>query len=473
MRKNHRGGRTAGEIRRIISELLTRGELKDPRLSGFVSITDAKASVDGSYATVYVTVFGSGEGGEATEEEKAEVLAAFDRAKGKIRHEVGARLSMRHTPELRFEFDEAEAYGRKIEGILDGLGVTREKHMNTPEQLAEVLEDADTVRIFTHENMDADTLGSAVALTLALNELGIDCVTVSEEKIPDNIAFIEYGCTTNVIENDLIPDVTILMDVGDTTRIGEAKAVFEAGRKKMLIDHHISSKPIYDYNIIDTEAAATAELVYEIIKALAPDLVTPGSSFVIPGSDPESLTDASQGGATTTQKIAEALYTAIVTDTGCFRHPNTTPQCHRTAAELIEAGADVERVTKEVYQNIRPEKLMLETAVMETMKLISGGRAVCAVMTREMLKNAGALDEETEGIAEKLRNIKGVEVSVFLRQTPEGRVKASMRSGSDYDVQKLSAKFGGGGHMRAAGFTTDEPIEEIEEKLVRALEQTL
>jgi phosphoesterase RecJ-like protein len=486
--KHHfRGGRIGEEIKRIISDMLLR-DLKDPRFSGLVSVSAVKASDDGAFATVYVTMLGSGSGvsSEATEEEKRGALAAFEKAKGLIRHEIGKRLGVRHTPDLRFKFDTSEEYGRHIEKLIDELGIERtprEKPMNTVDEIVSALDDAETIRIFPHENMDGDALGSAVALCLVLRADGKDCSVVINEKIPDNIAFIEYECTL-CARGDEAPggddrfdsstggagrvdpddgnggtdslgdadavysryDLAVLIDVGETARLNGREGLFANGYRKMCIDHHVSSKAVYDYNLIDTSAAAVGEIIYNAIEAM--------------GSKIDS-------------RVANALYVGIVTDTGRFQYSNTTAHTMRIAADLLDRGVNPNDVSTEVYQNVRPEKLMLENAVMATMEMMADGKAVIAYMTRDMLADAEALDEETEGIAEKLRSIRDVEVSVFVRETEDGHVKGSMRSKHYFDIAGFASRFGGGGHARAAGFTSSEPIAEVVKDVKKALEEIL
>jgi phosphoesterase RecJ-like protein len=432
-------------------------ELKDPGFKGLVSVSAVKAADDGSFATVYVTMLGAGTGAaaEATDEEKQGALTAFDKAKGLIRHEIGRRLGLRHTPDLRFKFDTSEEYGRHIEKIIEELGIPKtpkEKPMSTIHEIADALDEAETVRIFPHENMDGDTLGSAVALCLALRKRGKDCTVVIDEKIPDNIAFIEYGCTERVAGDTAseIPaekyDLAVLMDVGETARISGREQWFEGGRKTMCIDHHVSSKPIYSYNIIDTSAAATAEIIYDALRAM------------------DARADVRE---------ATALYVGVVTDTGRFQYSNTTARTLRIAAELLDIGVKPNEVSTEVYQNVRLEKLMLENAVLSTMETVADGKGVVAYMTRKMLEDSGAMEEETEGIAEKLRGIRGVEVSVFLREAEDGRTKGSMRSKRYYDITALASRFGGGGHVRAAGFTSGKPLMKVIEEVKDALAETL
>ncbi|MDR3225874.1 MAG: 30S ribosome-binding factor RbfA [Clostridiales Family XIII bacterium] len=452
-RKNtYRSGRIGGEIKRIISDLLLR-ELKDPAFGGLVSVSAVNAAKDGSFATVFVTMLSTTD--EATDEEKSAVLGAFEKAKGFIRHEIGQRLGIRHAPDLRFIFDTSEEYGRHIEHILGELGIEktpRVKPVNTAAEIADALDEAETVRIFPHENMDGDTLGSAVALCLALRGKGKDCAVVISEKIPDNIAFIEYGCTVRAQDaaaDDVLfagYDLAVLMDVGEVARLDDRGDLFANGDETMCFDHHISSKAIYDYNDIDTAASATAELIYEALRVM---------------NVPIDI------------RIATALYVGIVTDTGRFQYTNTTPHTHRIVAELMEDGMQPNEVSTEIYQNMRMEKILLENAVVSTMQTVAGGRGVVAHMTKEMLSDTGAMEEETEGIAEKLRGIRGVEVSAFIREAENGRTKGSMRSKRQYDVAELASQFGGGGHIRAAGFTSEKPLMDVVAEVKRILDKTL
>jgi phosphoesterase RecJ-like protein len=238
----------------------------------------------------------------------------------------------------------------------------------------------------------------------------------------------------------------MLIEVSETNRLDGREAIFENGAKRICIDHHVSSRALYDYNLIDTHAAATAEIVYDLLEEQGTDI------------------DA---------QIAEAVYVGLVTDTGRFQFSNTTPRSHQIAAELLERGVQPNKVSTEIYHSMRLEKLYLENAVMSTTISVKDGRGLIAHLTQAMLEESGALEEETEGLAEKLRSFRGVEVSVFLRETEDGRTKASMRSKNEYDVAALAGKFGGGGHIRAAGFTSTEPLAQIEQQILRVLNDTL
>jgi phosphoesterase RecJ-like protein len=285
-----------------------------------------------------------------------------------------------------------------------------------------------------------------VALCLALRKLGKTCFVILDEKIPDNLRFIENACIVSIEQTPAVLDLAVLLDAGESARLGEREVLFRSALERLCIDHHASSRAIYDYNHMDVAAAAVAELIFELIRALDIQLET---------------------------AMAEALYVGLVTDTGRFQYTNTTERSHLTAAALIAAGVSPNKIFQEVYENYRLEKIHLENRVFATMLSLGDGKAVLAQMSRDMLRETGAADEETEGIAERLRAIRGVEVSVLLRELPNGGTKASMRSKTWYDVAALAATFGGGGHIRAAGFTTEATLAETRESLIERLKDTL
>ncbi|MCL1810532.1 MAG: cob(I)yrinic acid a,c-diamide adenosyltransferase [Clostridiales bacterium] len=172
-------------------------------------------------------------------------------------------------------------------------------------------------------------------------------------------------------------------------------------------------------------------------------------------------------------EINTALYFGLVTDTGRFQYTNTTAESHIIAAELFEAGADFTAAYREIYQNVKAEKLLVERAMLDTLELFADGKGVIAFVREETLLKYGAGEDETDGMSEKLRGIIGVEVSVFLKERPDGKVKASMRSKEWLDVAALAGEFGGGGHVRAAGFTSELPIEDVRAAVMKRLEERL
>jgi phosphoesterase RecJ-like protein len=464
-RTNHRGEKLSGEIKRIISELLQR-ELKDPALSGLISITHVKTADDGSFATVYFT----------TLSDEAEVIQGFEKAKGFIRSEIGGKLGIRRAPELRFKADDTEKYGYRIDGLLNQLDIPKnEKEVREVrlEEVVPLLDDYERFLLFTHIHMDGDTLGSAVALALSLREVGKKAWVVVGEEPPRTLQFIKYGVTKDAAATEALlaewaaedafedaddededPEdadetaggaefLAIAMDYAGIDRLEGREHLFEQASATLCLDHHVTSIPECDFNVIEVDAAATAELVYRLL----------------------GLADLPL-----TEQIATALYVGIVTDTGRFQYTNTTPFTMEIAAVLMRAGANTAVAYQEIYQSIKAEKLMVEREMLDTMELLADGHVAIAWIKSETLAAFGAGDDETDGMSETLRSIIGVEVSAFLKERPDGKIKVSMRSKEFVDVAAIAAAFGGGGHIRAAGFTTDGPLEDVVDALKTKLE---
>lgn len=172
------------------------------------------------------------------------------------------------------------------------------------------------------------------------------------------------------------------------------------------------------------------------------------------------------------KEVGEALYTAILTDTGRFTYSNTSKKTHLQVAELFDAGIDHNRVAQEIYQSKRVERIILRNEIMSSLEMLAGGKACIALMTAEMLDRSQALPEETEGMVEELRNIDGVEIAAFLREE-EGKTKATFRSKGNYDVSKIAMNFGGGGHRNAAGCLVDQPINDFKIAVIEAIEKEI
>jgi len=437
MGKTHRGERIGEEIRRIISELLLR-DLAGPEFEGLITISYVRASDDGAFATVYFTTLGG--------DEKL-VQEGFERVKGYIRSQIGGQLGLRYTPQLRFEPDVAEKYGQHIDELLAGANIKQKGEVSLAE-IASVLRGNSTVLLFPHIHMDADTLGACAALALSLRALGKDAYVVIGEEVPRSLTFLDFGTFLAAEEAEKLVNNTdylaALIDFSDLGRMqGElSKRLFEGAKASLCIDHHATSSPETEIYYVDAEAAATSEIVYALLRE----------------NDFEISKDA-----------ATALYSGIVTDTGRFQYANTTALTHKIAAELFEKGADFRGAFNKLYQNIRFEKLLALKEAIASVEFFADGKVALASITQETLNKLGAGDDETDGISEKLRDISGVVVAIFMRELEDGNIKVSMRSGGQIDVAQVSAQFGGGGHMRAAGFTVGTSMAETKAKLAEAL----
>lgn len=319
---------------------------------------------------------------------------------------------------------------------------------NTFEELAKVICSKEKILIYPHINMDGDALGSAAALCKALRQMGKTCYILIEDDVPSNLAFLDKGYTTSdqtVIEK---PDVSICVDCGDAGRFPKRKAKFDAAPITICIDHHATTTAYCHYNYVDSTAAATGELIYNLLCAL---------------------------GVTIDQEMGEAIFAAITTDTGSFQYSNTTKKSHEIVAKLYDAGIDANGVSVALYENVRVEKLLIKNRVLNTLSLICGGRGAIAYMTEEMLRETGASSDETEGVVQELRSINTVEIAAFLKEMEGGRVKVSLRSKRYADVTEIAGAFGGGGHKKAAGCALDctlsEAFDLIKEKMTDCLER--
>ncbi len=310
------------------------------------------------------------------------------------------------------------------------------------DQIANKLKEARTILLYPHMIMDGDTLGSSVALCIALRKMGKKAHVLIEDEIPSYLLFLEKDYCT--FDQDVLeaPDISISVDCSDIERFVLRKDKFLTGRFSICLDHHRTNNFFADMNYIDVNAGATGEIVYDLIKAMDVELDV---------------------------EMAEAIYTAITTDTGNFQYTNTTKITHLITADLFDIGIDLEKISVEVYQNIRHEKLKIMNEVIDTLEMLCDGKADIAYVTQEMLANTGALMEETEGIIEILRNISGVEISAFLKESKPDEIKVGLRAKTYGDVSIIAQSFGGGGHRKAAGCTLNATLEEAKHKISAAI----
>lgn len=320
------------------------------------------------------------------------------------------------------------------------------KKNNELKEIAEILLNSNSVLLFTHINMDGDTLGSSVALCIALRKLGKQVHILIEDDVAAFLQFLDKGyCTydNNVIEE---PDICLCIDCGDVDRFRKRKEKYFEGKQKGCIDHHVTTEPFADFNFIDPTAAATGEIIYDLLKELNVEI---------------------------DKEMGSAIFAALTTDTGNFQYSNTTKKTHLIAAELFECGVDYSEISVELYQNNRLEKLLLQTRCLQDMEVFADGKAAICCVTQKMLEETNGKMEETEGIIEILRNISGVEVAVFVKEIDKNISKVSMRSKKFINVAEISKKYNGGGHARAAGFTMKKSFFETKQSIMELIEENL
>lgn len=316
--------------------------------------------------------------------------------------------------------------------------------MDPMNAIIQKLNEARSVLLFPHINMDGDALGSSVALCLALRQMGKSCSILIEDDVPDYLAFLDKGYC--IRQADVIPEMSVAVDCGDVSRIENRKDIFYAATATACIDHHLLHADFAGDCFVDSEAAATGSLVFELLEEL---------------------------GVRFTPEIADALYVAIMTDTGSFRYSNTDRRTHLIIARLYEYGLEHVPLCNAIYDNIPLTQVMLEAKTLESMVIFAEGRACLAYASLEMIKAVGATPDQTETIIDRLRSIRDVEIAIFLKEKPDGNYKVSFRSKSYADVGTLAHRLGGGGHRKAAGCTVAAPFEHALAVLQAAAEEAL
>ena len=323
--------------------------------------------------------------------------------------------------------------------------------MSSP-QTSEVEAVADAIRahdrflLVTHENPDGDALGSILAMKLALDELGKDNVMYlyGEAPLPVEYAFMPLAELRRQLPEDWGARVLVALDCANATRIAPDPELLRAVPLVLDIDHHHDNTRFGHINLIVPNASSTGEVLRDLFVELGVDL---------------------------TPDIAEALYIALVTDTGRFQYANTTPKALRLAAELVEAGADVHRIFRGVYETVQFAKLKLLARALERAQIYDGGRLVVSHLLRSDFTEIGAAEAYSEGIIDYLRAVDGADMAALIREPPRSDGPArrvSLRASNDeLDVSAIARKSGGGGHRQAAGFSSDLSVEEITEFIKR------
>ena len=309
--------------------------------------------------------------------------------------------------------------------------------------IAGVLEGSRRVIISGHIMPDGDCVGSVAALGLALAQLGKEVTMALPDPVPELFRFLPGTADFLTGENALggAYDTFMILDCSVPERLGGLRPLLERRLTVCNIDHHISSYSFAHYNYIDLRAAATAEIVQDLCELL---------------------------GAEITPAIAACLYTGIVTDTGSFQYENTTPQTHRRAAALIEAGAPAQAINIQLYEQKPLAQLRVLEAVLPTLSLTPCGRVAWMSVTRGLLNSLRAGDEHVNGLINYARSVRGVEVALLFREIGPGRYKISFRSKEAADVNRLAARFGGGGHVRAAGCILEGELAALQKRVVAA-----
>jgi phosphoesterase RecJ-like protein len=318
-----------------------------------------------------------------------------------------------------------------------------------------ILEQNNNFLITSHLNPDCDALGSELALAEHLDHLGKKVTIINSDPVPDAFRFLDsqraikkYAPTKHAALIKKAEVIIVLDASGGWKRMGRiGDALAQAEAVKVCIDHHPDATDFVDVAVVDTDAAATGELIYEVVAAMQGDI---------------SVT------------MAQALYAAIVTDTGNFRFPKTSPRTHLITAALLRAGALPYSIYRQLYEQYPRGRVRLKGHVLDSIKVEANGQIAYYGLDQVTLKSYGVKTSELDGFASLGQEIGGVRVVVFCLQSSKSKVKISLRSDGSVEINQLALAYGGGGHPSAAGATVtgqlDEVLADVVEKVKRLLE---
>jgi phosphoesterase RecJ-like protein len=306
--------------------------------------------------------------------------------------------------------------------------------------VADAIRAHDRFLLVTHENPDGDALGSIVAAKLALVALGKDTVMFlgGELALPPEYDFMSLDGVARTLPADVAERVILALDCASEARTQLVPEVLGAALLTIDVDHHHDNTRFGDLNLIVPDASSTGEIVRDLLTELGVDL---------------------------TPEIAEAIYIAVDTDTGRFQYANTTEKSHVLAGELLRNGVAPQEIYRQIYESVPFARQKLKGRALDRAQLYEDGRMIASYLLRGDFEELGVGEEYAEGVIDELRSVKGVELAMTIREPPEppgAQRRISMRSSTDaLDVSAIARQRGGGGHRRAAGFSTGESIEEI------------
>lgn len=310
----------------------------------------------------------------------------------------------------------------------------------TLDNILDEIKKADTIAILVHENPDGDAVGSALAMELALKQLNKEADVIIPE-FPKEFEFLpdadKIKTGTDVTSYDLV----LTLDCASIKLINNCIDYFENAKTKVEIDHHSSNTMFADYNFVDQEAPACAQLLLVIFGYYNIEV---------------------------TKEIGTCILTGIITDTGGFRYEGVTAETFRFVASLCEKGVKVSKVYQRVFASKTRAKFELHKIALDREEFLEDGKIAFTYITKADEEKVGAKNGDYDGIVENGRDVEGVEVSIFLRETDKG-IKVSLRSKDYVNVSEAATMFGGGGHVRAAGCNIQGTIEQAKNQIVNRI----
>jgi len=314
-------------------------------------------------------------------------------------------------------------------------------------EIVEVLEKNDNFLITSHVNLDGDAIGSELALHFVLKKLNKKSIILNQDKLPKIYDFLpESNKVYNLEDNNFDKnnfDVGILLDCSNIKRAGEISSILESTNTIINIDHHSSNENYGNLNYIDCSASSVGEIIYELIKFMNLDLLD--------------------------KKISACLFTAIITDTGSFRYSNVSSKTFRIASDLTFTGMKPYLIAKNIYSRNTFSGLKLLGEALFTLEMDKSNYVSWLSITRKMLEETKANDEEIEGIIDVSTTLKNTEISILFRETTDNKIKVSFRSKGNFNVSEFANKFKGGGHPNSAGCLCLGKLGEVREEILSEL----
>ena len=306
------------------------------------------------------------------------------------------------------------------------------------EEAVRELKKSENVLVLTHANPDGDTLGSGFALVRILRQLGKKARLINNDEIPRKFSYLYE----DLAQEDFREETVIGVDIADRVLLGKETEEKYGDRVNLVIDHHGTNRLFAEKTYVESDSASCCEILYLLAKAL---------------------------GVTIDKKIADCLYTGCSTDTGCFRYSNVTERTHEIAAGLIRLGADHAAINVKMFETKSFSFIKLQAMALEKLELHFDGKVSFLTVTRKMLDETGARDDEIDALVALSRQIEGVQVGVTFKEKPDGVFKASVRTHEGISAAEICSAFSGGGHERAAGCSFTVPIEEAKKEMKREL----
>ena len=312
---------------------------------------------------------------------------------------------------------------------------------------AQAIREAHSLVMACHVNPDGDALGSMLGLALGLAPLGQSLILLSQDGVPEILRFLPGADLVQKATDTEAFDLAVVLDSGDLSRVGSrVQPLVARARRVVDIDHHVLAGAFGDIRVLHAQAASTSEIVYALLEAL---------------------------GMPITPDVATCLFTGVITDTGSFRFQNVTPNTFHVAAALLNAGAPPARISENVFENRSFAATKLLGHALSSLSQTADGRVTWAHITAQDFAALGATDEDTEGVVNYVRGVRGADAGILFRQMTDGKIRISLRSRETVNVAEVAQQFGGGGHRMAAGCTLHVPLPEAEQQVVQAVHEAL